>query len=620
MRGGAVLKIDRGRIWLHDESRATELSLDEVLNVFRTQSDEILGWRLLGLANPVVRLDASAAGNPDISVWAQADHEEISLGHEAPLNLDYIANGRTVMPLREPVFRAVFEKLGLNSWGGAQSALVGAAAYLIKASATSGFELQISQRCREVLAQTPQNVPSVSTAKPLWNYQSIGLAWMHRLWTLGFGGILGDEMGVGKTLQLLTLACSVADEDKTRPCLVIVPGNLLLKWCKDIVDFTPDYLDLVHVHNGSNRPRDPKFLDRQRIVLTTYSMLVQDSQIFELLNFSSVICDEAHELREPETLRHEAVRGLRSKAKFLATGTPIQNRLLDYWALIDIVDPGILGSREEFLALVDDSPDDARYLAELTAHRVLRRTQEQVDIEIPAGTVVRVPLALTASQRAFYRDLSSSSSASTVSASSLARLSSLRLFAAHPGASMGSGNAENNAKTDYLLSALDVIFQREEKAVIFVSDFNEPRDLYLEAIRSRFPYVWSETLDGRTQIEVRQPLLDQFSKTNFPAVILVNPSVGGQGLDMVAANHVFHMNPAWNPARTDQATFRVTRPGQTRETHSYHLYFDGTIEDNIEQLVQDKRDISNAALSRLEDEALKHNKTIEKIMRMGGEA
>ncbi len=491
-----------------------------------------------------------------------------------------------------------------------------AASSAARLASTSDLEVEISPRVIESLNIKPSHGPEVETSKPLWDYQIVGLAWMHRLWSLGLGGILGDEMGVGKTLQLLTLACALSNEDPDKPVLIIVPGNLLLKWCKDFVDFTPSFVREVHVHRGPARSKDPRFLSRQSIILTTYSMLVEDAKIFELLDFSGVLCDEAHELREPLTHRHIAVKALNAKAKFLATGTPIQNRLTDYWALMDIVAPGILGPRQEFHALVQDSPADARYLADLTAHRVLRRTQVQVDIDVPAGAVVRVPLELSASQRRSYTEIDTQG---TGTALGMELFSTLRRFTAHPGDFLGSDNAQYNAKTEYLLDSLEQVFAQNEKAVVFLADFNKPRDLYRSAIVANFPRVWAGTLDGRTPVEHRHVLLEEFTNVVGPAVLLVNPTVGGQGLSMVAANHVYHLNPAWNPAKTDQATFRVTRPGQLKETTSHHLYFDDTIESRIESLVEGKRQISLAALTRLENETARHEASVSEIFRLGGE-
>jgi SNF2 family DNA or RNA helicase len=149
-----------------------------------------------------------------------------------------------------------------------------------------------------------------------------------------------------------------------------------------------------------------------------------------------------------------------------------------------------------------------------------------------------------------------------------------------------------------------------EKVVIFVADFNEPRDLYRQLINEELPYFWTGTIDGRTPTDLRHHLLEEFSNHQGSAALLINPLVGGQGLDIVAANHVFHMNPAWNPAKTDQATFRVTRPGQTRQTWSHHLYYAFTVEEAIYNLVLDKRELSDAALEVAEAESQKASKSV----------
>jgi SNF2 family DNA or RNA helicase len=347
-------------------------------------------------------------------------------------------------------------------------------------------------------------------------------------------------------------------------------------------------------------------------------MLVEDQATFEGIEFSVLVCDEAHELKESKTLRSQAVSAIRAKSKFLATGTPIQNRLQDYWALLNIVDVGLLGDREQFSSILANTPSDARKLMIQTKHRILRRTQEQVGIELPEGIETYVPLALPENLQSEYEDLKFGVSRYSPPLQGLAAFPKLRQFSAHPRSVIGESPAQLSPKETFLLDELDQISQADEKVVVFVADFNEPLDLYKSLVQFEYRNAWVGVIDGRTDVDVRHAMLARFTEFEGFAVLLVNPQVGGQGLDMVAANHVLHMNPAWNPAKTDQATFRVTRPGQKRKTTTHHLYYVDTIEESIMTLVSNKRELSDAALEEAERDYELNKKTIGSIFKLEG--
>jgi SNF2 family DNA or RNA helicase len=344
-------------------------------------------------------------------------------------------------------------------------------------------------------------------------------------------------------------------------------------------------------------------------------MIVQDFELFSQIDFSAICCDEAHELKESRTLKSQALKSLTAQAKFLVTGTPIQNNLADYWTLIDIVEPGLLGTRDSFENRAQDTPSSAMQLVELTKHKILRRTQDQVGIEIPDGQEFLIPLRLSEDLFRTYKQIGNSNDKSTPSSGGRGAIQHKRQFCAHPSSFTEPKYPGLGEKASYLVEELRKISDASEKAVVFVADFNEPRDLYRELINSELPEFWTGTIDGRTPNELRHVTLENFKAHSGSAVLLINPLVGGQGLDIVAANHVFHMNPAWNPAKTDQATFRVTRPGQTKETWSHHLYYVETIEESIHNLVSHKRDLSDAALEVAEAAAAMNQQSLLNILK-----
>ena len=569
--------------------------------------------RILEKASPQIHLDLEDDSGARLSVVAIADAQIFDLGSKRPEQLGYFSSDNVVVPLRQERFEALFdelESLGLPKDHLQPEVL---ASQILKVSTQLGFRVVFHTRFKDFLENLPATPVETKMSLPLWKYQQDGLSWMYRLWKNNLGGLLGDEMGVGKTLQLLALACVVSEESNGRPALVVVPGNLLLKWCSDFVKFAANYTQSVHVHSGSDRNKSPNFLSSQKIILTTYSMLVEDESYFADIEFSVVCCDEAHELKEWRTLKSQAVGALKSRAKFLASGTPIQNKLLDYWTLLNILEPGILGSREWFEAKGKDTPAEARKLMEQTKHRILRRTQEQVELQIPEGFEIFVPLELEPELLSEYEAIARGESPITFGNRGLGTVPARRQFCCHPASYLEDSVPNLGSKAIYLLNEIEMILSLKEKAVIFVADFNRPLDLYLDLVTNEFQDLWTGVIDGRTPLHNRFHTLDDFSSQPDSAVLFINPQVGGQGLDIVSANHVFHMNPAWNPAKTDQATFRVTRPGQTRKTYSHHLFFVDTIEEHIEELVRNKREVTEAALEIAEQNATKHIEKFDSI-------
>jgi SNF2 family DNA or RNA helicase len=602
------LVFSQGQIWDESASGPLRLTAKEVHSLKKSSDNQLLnGLDILsyGTLKIILELVADSKPRADLRCEAHSDGVKIDVNLSASLAVDYFANAKHLIPVRfhqpdaiENSLRPLIEEIPSME-------LEVAAAAALRISEEHNLELSFSHELLEELSR-PQLIQRGSpTDTTLWPYQAYGFSWLYRLWECRLGGILGDEMGVGKTLQLIALSCQVA-RSGVGPVLIVVPSGLLLKWCKDFVDHATSFVENVHVHYGPGRSKSVRLLSNKQIVLTTYSLVVQDFSMMQEVEFAAIACDEAHELKESRTMKSQAIKGLNARAKFLATGTPIQNNLTDYWTLIDIVDPGLLGPRHEFESKCQNTPTEAARLVEQTKHKILRRTQEQVGIEIPEGTEFYVPLELSGELREEYRQLALDSHG----VSSRGTLQRRRQFCAHPAAFDKAGNARLGAKSDYLLSELEKISDLGEKVVIFVADFNEPRDLYRKLINEELPVFWTGTIDGRTPNDFRHVLLQQFSDHVGPAALLINPLVGGQGLDIVAANHVFHMNPAWNPAKIDQATFRVTRPGQTRETWSHHLYYASTVEESIHDLVMNKRELSEAALQVAEAEAEKASKSI----------
>jgi SNF2 family DNA or RNA helicase len=608
---GSTFFVETGSIYKLDQGLKTPATVLELWNHQKLNPGSDSRIRILGLGLPYIQVVGTPNDSLDYKIFLDADSEQFEVGKELNANMQYLASGSTVVPVSIPEFKRLahtFQDCGLIA---EDSDAIVIANQLIQVSIRAEVRITFDGPALEILDKLPVTNESIESKHPLWDYQKAGFSWMMRLWRNGLGGILGDEMGVGKTLQLLATACKIAELENVKPALVVVPGNLLLKWCKDFVDFFPQIASKVYVHHGASRLKAEELIAKQSIILTTYGTLVADEAIFCNIEFSVVCCDESHELKDPRTLKTRALRSLKSRSKFLATGTPIQNNLLDYWSLITLIAPEWVGSATLATAeTFENTPEEARNLMEVTKHRILRRTQEQVQLTLPEGYEVSVPLELPIDLAAEYGQIIGEIESNDNNTPKYGHLQTRRQFCAHPGAFLEFDEPLLGPKASYLLDEIEKISTVQEKAVVFVADFNRPLDLYMSAVRNEFPSIWTGFIDGRVAMDVRHIVLSEFTSFQGSAVLFVSPAVGGQGLDMVAANHVFHMNPSWNPAKTDQATFRVTRPGQTKETVIHHLYYINTIEERIVDLVSQKREISEAALEIAEAEAHVHENSL----------
>ena len=558
---------------------------------------ERLELQILDYARPVVRISLIENGVFEIQTFAESDGFRVELFESSDLYLDHLVDGGFVYPLDQAVFRElefVAGQLSIPIRGNVDYSGFRA---ITRLKSETRVHLEVDESIEEEIAKRLSANRKNQLKADLWSYQETGFSWMSNLWEMGLGGVLADEMGVGKTMQLLALVAHVTTAKESRnPILVIVPNNLLLTWARETSRHAPELSAATHLHWGPQRSKDFQFLEKMQVIFTTYSMVSQDVEFLSLINFEVIICDEAHWAKDPTSLRTQSLKKLRTKTYFLATGTPVQNRLLDLWSLIDIVDRGLLGSRESFEAVCSNSPAEARQLGKLVEHRILRRTQEQVGLEIPESFELIIPLALSREEMEIYRQIRSGTHPDFLGAKGRGLIWPQRQFTAHTGFFSANRAPDSGQKAHYLLDEFGKISEKGEKAIAFVADCNEARALYRELISQFFPNSFAEVIDGQTTQDRRFGILEKFRSFDGSAIIFLNPVVSGEGETIVEANHVFHMNPGWNPAKLDQSSFRVKRPGQKRTVIIHRLFYVDTIEESLMDLIDEKRDVSEAAL------------------------
>jgi len=485
-------------------------------------------------------------------------------------------------------------------------AQVGLLDALLAAQPDSDVDAMFAQ-AREALRRftgiAPADPPEGFTGR-LRPYQREGLGWLHFLRQFGFGGCLADDMGLGKTVMVLALLESRRAEGGKKPSLVVVPRSLVFNWKAEAARFTPA-LSLLDHTGSTRRPAGEHFADHD-VILTTYGTLRRDATRFKDVEFDYVILDEAQAIKNASTDAAKAVRLLRGHHRLALSGTPVENHLGELWSLVDFLNPGMLGvaSALKLDGVAGRAPDEATrgLLASALRPFILRRTKAQVAPELPARTEQTVYCELEPLQRRLYDELRDHYRRSLLGRIDtvgierskiviLEALLRLRQAACHPGLIDRSRVAEPAGKLDVLLPRLREVLEEGHKALVF-SQFTSFLAIVrrrLEAERIRYEY-----LDGATRD--RQARVMHFQTDPQCRLFLVSLKAGGLGLNLTAAEHVFILDPWWNPAVEAQAIDRAHRIGQTRHVLAFRLIARDTVEEKILALQADKRDLAEAII------------------------
>jgi hypothetical protein len=435
----------------------------------------------------------------------------------------------------------------------------------------------------------------------LRGYQCEGLGWMAFLREFGFGGCLADDMGVGKTAQVLALL-EARRADATLPSLVVAPKSLMFNWREEAARFTPELRVLEHTGTA----RDTALFAGQHLVLTTYGTLVRDAALLSEVQFDYVVLDEAQAIKNASTASAKAVRLLRGNHRLALSGTPIENHLGELWSLFEFLNPGMLGEARvlKMAGGLARNPgeESRRLLAHALRPFILRRTKQQVARELPEKTEQTVICELEPDQRKQYDELRQhyrDTLLHRIEKQGMGRskmhvleaLLRLRQAACHPGLIDPKLASQPSAKIDTLMAQLDEIRQEGHKALVF-SQFTSLLAIVreqLDAAGVRYEY-----LDGSTRD--RQARVDAFQNDESIGLFLISLKAGGLGLNLTAAEYVFLLDPWWNPAVEAQAVDRAHRIGQTRPVFAYRLIAKDTVEEKVLELQKTKRALADAII------------------------
>lgn len=455
-------------------------------------------------------------------------------------------------------------------------------------------------------------IPKVPVPKTLQatlrHYQEDGFSWMMFLKEHGLSGILADDMGLGKTVQTLAYIAKVKEDgDLYNPILIVAPTSLMVNWAQEIKKFAPSFTFLV-LH-GKEREEFFDEIQKHDIVLTTYPLLYRDHERLLSHQFHTIILDEAQLIKNAKAQATLIVQQLKAYNRFCLSGTPLENHLGELWSLFHFLMPGFLGSDTEFKRMYrrpiekENNEHRKKMLLRRIKPFVLRRTKDQVVLDLPPKTEIILKSSMEKDQRDLYETVRSSlhkkvrdeiakqgfEKSQIIILDALLKLRQIccdpRLLKTH-----NHTNVKESAKLEQLMDILKEMIEEGRKILLF-SQFSSMIELLEErCVRENISYV---TLTGQTKN--RKKPIETFQNGEV-SLFLISLKAGGTGLNLTTADTVIHYDPWWNPSVEKQATDRAHRIGQTKKVFVYKMICEGSVEEKILELQAKKGALAQAIL------------------------
>ena len=556
------------------------------------------GLHLLGYALPYLEIVNN--GFPQLKIGLRSETGNFLIPDEFNFPSDHYVISGNWIPLTPESDLALKRVLQIRNLEKNQELSVADFLYLLNSANNSNIDLKYDPEISLSFKQTISDAAiGNNLAYPPYEYQLTGMKWLENLFTQDIGGLLCDEMGLGKTLQAIGLIESIQRNGVTS-ILICVPNSLIINWSREFKKFAPQIN--FHTYLGPDRHLQPNEFGKLQIVLTTYDVLVRDLSVFQRRKWQVLICDEAQYLKNPDSQRSRAVTRIDSSAKYLLTGTPVENSLRDLWALADIIYPGILGSRNRFSDLVDDNPGDAFRIGKGVSPLIKRRLVKDVLTDLPEITTVDHVISANLEFALAYEEIRQRRAPISFGADARTVFLRLRQFCCHPDLVGEGQNVLDVPKFSRLKEIIEELAVSDQKVIIF-SSFIQSMEYVISHCQFWFPGVWIGAIDGKStpSSQERMDVIDTFSSQEGFAILVINPEAGGVGLNITAANHVVHFNLLWNPAKEAQATARVYRPGQTAEHVFVHrLFYANTVEERMNQVLEFKKQLADASMEHPE--------------------
>ena len=447
-------------------------------------------------------------------------------------------------------------------------------------------------------------------------YQQRGFSWMYRNSRIGFGSIIADDMGLGKTLQVISILLKFKEENainEKHKALVVVPTGLLTNWQAEIEKFAPSLSS--HVFHG--QLRELKQFDAD-IMLTTYGVLRSDFELLKKQKWHVMIIDEAQNIKNHDTAQSKAVKSISANIRIAMSGTPVENRMTEFWSIMDYVNKGYLGTISAFksdyanpIQLYNDEHIVEKF-RKITAPFMMRRmkTDKTIISDLPDKIEQNQFAQLTKQQAALYEKTMLAAMEEIEGCYGkdpqtlfkrqglvLQMILALKQICNHPTQFLKNGqiDASLSGKTELLFELLDSITESGEKALIF-TQFTEMGKLLEQFIAKRFgdnPMFYH----GGCSVKQREEMVHRFQSNRADKIFLLSLKAAGTGLNLTAASHVIHYDLWWNPAVENQATDRAYRIGQNKNVMVHRMICKNTFEERINEMIQKKKHLAEMTIA-----------------------
>ncbi len=458
----------------------------------------------------------------------------------------------------------------------------------------------------------------------LRTYQKDAFSWLWGMYNLGFGVCLADDMGLGKTVEVISFLIKYHNT-KDGHVLIIVPATLIANWQDEVNKFAPE-MD-VFVLRGSNVPKEGTY--KSFITITTYQTAMR-ADYLNTVYWDVIILDEAQAIKNYYTSQTKRIKSLNAGMKIAMTGTPIENNVLELWSIFDFLNPGLLGSREQFKKLYASNPEAHKRIKELIQPFVLRRvkTDKSIISDLPEKNEIDVIINMTKDQIVLYNKVIEDMNNAIASLKDkrqgqilvLSAMMKLKQICNHPSQYYGLQDYEEQMSGKFieLRNICETIYAKREKVLVF-TQFKE----IIPALNSVLENVFHQagaTIDGDTNMARRNQYVTEFQSGLYPYMVL-SLKTAGVGLNLTATQNVIHFDRWWNPAVENQATDRAYRIGQKNDVTVYKFVTANTIEEVVNSMLKDKQNMADEYINDLDNNVLSKLSTEEllRVVSYGGD-
>jgi SNF2 family DNA or RNA helicase len=464
-------------------------------------------------------------------------------------------------------------------------------------------------RTQKLLAELPEPAGFVGELRP---YQRRGLGWLVYLRRLGLGACLADDMGLGKTVQAIAMLLHerAAGLEERRPALLVCPTSVVANWRREVERFAPGLRVLVH-HGGSRHEGEAflQALQGHDIVITSYGTARRDAEVLQQVRWSDLILDEAQNIKNPSAKQSQAVRRFDARNRVALTGTPVENHLTELWSVLEFLNPGYLGSHEQFRQQFTvpieryNDEEQAAELRRLVQPFLLRRLKSDPTIisDLPEKNEMVVYCSLTQEQASLYETTVHEALANLDRTDGIQRrglvlslLTKLKQICNHPSHFLKEPGPlpHRSGKLTRLTEMLEEALSVGDHALVF-TQFVEMGTLLQNHLRDCLN-TDVLFLHGGTPAAQRDQMVQAFQSEDGPPIFVLSLRAGGSGLNLTRANHVFHFDRWWNPAVENQATDRAFRIGQRRNVQVHKFVVAGTLEERINDIIESKQALAES--------------------------